>query len=78
MLLLIGIGFAIYWAVWTIIYIWFVGFDFRYYWYYFRLSWWNPGEIPALIRFYSLIVTISLLTIILIAFPFFRKIFRGL
>jgi hypothetical protein len=69
-------GFMIYWLVWTLIFIWFVGLDFKYYWHYFRLSWWNPGEIPALIRFYSFLLTIFLLIAIVIAFFLLRKLSR--
>lgn len=47
----------IYMVIWTMIYIVFMGLDFTHYLEYFRLAFSGPGEIPALIRIYSLIIT---------------------
>jgi len=67
----LGIAFASYWVIWTIIYIWIMGLNFKYYWQYFWASWWNPGELPGLIWFYSFFLTIIIL--LLISFSFFLK-----
>jgi len=75
-IIFLAMGFAIYCTVWAIIYIWIMGLNFRYYWDYFRAAWWNPGEIPGLIRFYSVFITLFILLIILLVFLFFRKYVR--
>jgi hypothetical protein len=57
-IILLASAFFTYIVAWTITYIVLMGFNFKYYMEYFCLSWGNPGEIPALIRIISLLVTI--------------------
>lgn len=64
-IILLASAFIIYFIVWTITYIVLMGFDLKHYIEYFRLSWSNPGEIPAFIRFVSLLATGILLICIL-------------
>ena len=75
-LFFLAIGVGIYWTVWTIIYIWIMGFNFKYYWDYFWASWWEPGEIPGIIWFYSFFITLFILLIMFIASFSFRKFAR--
>ena len=60
-LILSGLAIAIYIIAWTIIFIIFEGFDFSYYWKYFRQSFSNPGEEVAFIRIYAILITCILL-----------------
>jgi ABC-type uncharacterized transport system permease subunit len=60
-LLIIGLAAAIYFIVWTIIFIIFEGFDFTYYWKFFRQSFSSPGEEAAFIRIYAILITCFLL-----------------
>lgn len=64
-LILLVLASIIYFVVWTITYVVLMGFDFKHYMEYFRLSWSNPGEIPAFIRFVSLVATGILLVCVL-------------
>lgn len=57
LLTLIAIGLLAYVLTWSIAYVVVMGFDFRYYLEYLRLSWTKPGEIPAFIQWASLVTT---------------------
>jgi hypothetical protein len=51
-------GVLVYLATWTLAYIWFMGWDFRYYLQYLKLSWTRPGEIPAFIQWVAIAITV--------------------
>ena len=54
---IIAIGLLVYAITWSAAYLVAMGFDLKYYLEYLRLSWTNPGEIPAFIQMTSLIIT---------------------
>ncbi len=48
----------IYAFCWTFFYLIFVGWHFEYFFYYLRLAWTSPGEIPTFIQIFSIGLTI--------------------
>ncbi len=68
-LIFLGLASTTYIIVWTIIFIIFEGFDFSYYWNFFRQSFSNPGEEVAFMRIYSILVT----SVLLICLYFWMK-----
>lgn len=51
----------VYLISWSAAYTWIVGFDFKHYFEYMRLSWTHPGEIPAFLQISSIIMTILIM-----------------
>jgi len=52
----------------------FVGFDFQYYFEYLALAWTGPGEIPTLIQWGALTITlITIVSVLLIRLIFYAR-----
>lgn len=60
------LGVPIYFISWTVGYVFFVGWNFKYFFNYMYLSWTSPGEIPSFIQVFALGLTLVMCLIILL------------